>query len=119
MDGGIACEILQHKRGINQLACDFLAVVGLFEFSGLFERFFQRDLEFIRNHLGQSVHLTVAKAHNAADIADDGLRAHRAEGDGLGHAIAPIFFPAIFDDCLALVIGKIDVNVGRVNAPGI
>ena len=52
VDGGIACEILQHKRGINQLACDFLVIVGLFEFGGLFERFFQRDLEFVRDHLG-------------------------------------------------------------------
>ena len=73
MDGGITREILQHKRGINQLTRHLLAIVGLFEFGGLFERFFQCDLEFIRNHLGKPINFAVAEAHDAANIANDGL----------------------------------------------
>jgi hypothetical protein len=42
MDAGVAREIFQDQRRVNQFARDFLVLVSLLEFRRLLERLFQR-----------------------------------------------------------------------------
>ena len=119
VDRGVAREVFENERGVNQFARDFLGFVGLLEFRRLLERLFERHLQVERNHLGQPVAFAVAQAHHAAHVAHDGFRAHRAEGDDLRDGVAAVFFADIFDDVGAPVVGEINVNVRRIDAFGI
>ena len=116
---GVAREVFENERRVNQLARDFLGFVGLLEFRRLLERLFERHLQIERNHLGQPVAFAVAQTHHAAHVAHNGFRAHRAEGDDLRDGIAAVFFADIFDDVRAPVVGEINVNVRRIDAFGI
>ena len=119
VDGGVAREVFEDERGVDQLARDLLGFVGLLEFRRLLERLRQRHLQIERNHLGQPVAFAVAQAHHAAHVAHDGFRAHRAERDDLRDGIVAVFLADVFDDVGAPVVGKINVNIGRVDALGI
>ena len=72
VNAGVAREVFENQRGINQFARDFLGLVGLLEFRRLLERFFQRHLQIERNHFRQPVAIAIAQAHHAPDVAHDG-----------------------------------------------
>ena len=119
VDGGVAREVFENERGVDQFARDLLGFVGLLEFRRLFERLFERHLQVERNHLGQPVAFAVAQTHHAADVAHNRFGAHGAEGDDLRDGVAAVFFADIFNDVGAPVVGEIDVNVRRIDALGI
>ena len=116
---GVARDVFEDERGVNQFARDLLGFVSLLEFRRLLERLFQRHLQIERNHFRQPVAFAVAQAHHAAHVAHHGFRAHRAEGDDLRDGIAAVFFADVFDDVRAAVVGEINVNVRRIDAFGI
>ena len=119
MDAGVAHDVFEHESGVHEFARHLLGVVRLLEVRRLLERLLQRHLQLVWNHLRQPVALAVAQAHHATHIADDGLRAHRAEGDDLRDGIAAVLLADVFDDIGAAVIGEVDVDVGRIDALGI
>ena len=85
----------------------------------MLERLLQSHFQFVGNHLGQPIAFAVAQAHDAADIAHDGFGAHGAEGDDLRDGIAAVFLAHVFDHVGAAVVGKVDVDIGRIDAFGI
>ena len=117
--GGVARQVFQHERGVDQLAGDFLGVVGGLEFGRLLQRLRQVHLQVGRDHLGEPIALAVAQPHHAAHVAHDRFGAHRAEGDDLRHGIVAVFLADVFDDVGAAVVGEIDVDIRRVDAFGI
>jgi hypothetical protein len=83
------------------------------------ERLRQRHLQFGGDQLRQPVAVAVAQPHHAAHVAHHRFRAHGAEGDDLRDGTAPVFFADVFDDVRPAVIGKINVNIRRIDALGI
>ena len=119
VDTGVAREVFEDERGVNQLARDLFIFVSLLEFRHLLERFRQRHFQFGRNQFRQPVAVAIRQTHHAADIAHHRFCAHRAEGDDLRDGIAPVFFADIFDHVRAAVVGEINVNIRRTDALGI
>ena len=119
VDRGVARQVFEDERRVDQFARDLLVLVGLLEFRRLLERLFQRHLQIERDHLRQPVALAVAQAHHPAHVAHDRFGAHRAEGDDLRHRLPPVLLPDVFDDIGAAVVGEINVNIRRVDALGI
>ena len=119
VDGAIAGDVLKDEGDIDQFARGRFGLVSLPEVGGLFEGLFERHLQLEGDHLRQPITLGVAQAHDAADVAHDGLGAHCAERDDLRHAIAAVFVADVFDHVRAAVVGEVDVDVGRVDALGI
>ena len=112
----VSREILEDKRGVNQLAGNIFVLVSLLQFRHLLERLRQIHLQVGGNQFCKPVTVTVRQTHHASDIAHNGFRAHRAEGDDLRHGIASIFFTDVFNHIRAAVIGKINVNIRRADA---
>ena len=79
----------------------------------------KRDLELIRDELGDAVHFTVGHVHHAADVAEDALGEHAAEGDDLADVVAPVFFLNIADDLVAALHAEVDVDIRRADALGV
>ena len=119
VDGGVARDVFKDERGVNQLARDLLGFVSLLEFRRLLERLRQIHFQIDRNHLRQPVALAVTQTHHAPHVAHDGFRTHRAERDDLRDGFAPVFFTDILNDIGAPVVGKINVNVRRVDTLGV
>ncbi len=119
MHGSVAGEVFEDESDVDYLARDLFGLIGLLEFRGLLEGFGQIHFQLVRNHFGKAVTVAIAQTHDARDIADDGLGAHGAEGDDLRDRVASVFLADIFDDLRASIIGKVDVDIGRVDAFGI
>ena len=112
----VAGEIFENQGGIDQFMGDLFGLVSLLKVRRHPHRFFQRHLQFVGNHLGQPVAVGITQAHDATDIPQNRFGAHCAEGDDLRHRIASIFLAHIFDHVSPAVVGKVDVDIGRVDA---
>ena len=119
MDGCVAGEVFQNERGVDQFSRDFLRFIRLLKFRRLFERLFQRHFQIERNHLGQPIAVSVAKAHHTPDIPHDRLGAHGPKGDDLSDGIAAIFLSHVFNYIRSAIVGEIDINIGWIDALGI
>ena len=119
VDAGVARDVFKDERGVDQFTGDLLGFVGLLEFRRLLERLRQIHFQVERNHFRQPVAIAIGQTHHAADVAHDTFRAHRAEGDDLRDGIVPVFFADIFDDVRTAVVGKINVDIRRIDAFGI
>jgi len=113
---GVSREVFEHEGGIDEFASGFFSIVSLLEIRRLLQRLVERHLQIEGDHLGQPVAFAVAQAHDTANVAHYGLRAHRAEGDDLGDGIASIFFADIFNDVGAAIVGEVDIDIGRIDA---
>ena len=71
VNAGVARDVFEDERGVNQFARDVFVLVSLFEFGRLLERFFERHLQIERNHFRQPVAFAVAQTHHAANVAHD------------------------------------------------
>ena len=56
---------------------------------------------------------------HAGDVADDGSRLHRAEGDDLRDVLAAVLARDVLDDLAAAAFAEVDVDVGQRHALGI
>ena len=119
MNTGVARQVFENQRRINQLARDLFSLVSLLEFWRLLERLFERHFQIERNHLRQPVAVAIRQTHYAANVAHNAFRAHCAERDDLRDGIAPVFLADVFDDIRTAVIGEINVNIRRADTFGI
>ena len=91
----------------------FVTVIGLFQIRILLQCLIQRDVQFIRNHLGDRIAEAVRKIHCASDIANDAPGCHGSEGDDLHHLILAILTCDIIDDFLSSLEAEVHVNIGH------
>src|SRR5207248_7657103 len=77
--------------GVQTCALPIFRLVQLLQLRLLLERLLESDTELEGNELRDPVHVAVAHAEHAADVAHDGLRGHGAVGDDLRDSLAPVF----------------------------
>ena len=85
----------------------------------LLERLVERHVERRRDLLGDLVDVGERHLEHAADVADDRLRLHRAEGDDLRDVLAAVLPRDVVDDLAAPPLAEVDVDVGQRHALGI
>ena len=56
---------------------------------------------------------------HARDVAHDGARLHRAEGDDLRDVLAAVLAGDVVDDLAAPPLAEVDVDVGQRHALGV
>ncbi len=128
---GVAGEVFQFQRQVDQGASLLILFVGFAEFLddpvGFLLRLF-RAAERIgqgqverpwRHQLGQPVDLSVGHAQYAAGIAQHRLGRHRAVGDDLADPVATVFLRDVVDHLVASIHAEVDVEVGHRHAFGI
>ena len=71
------------------------------------------------DQLGDAVDFGVAHVEHAAHVFDGRARAHGAEGDDLGHLLAPVFFGDVLNHFAAPASAEIDIDIGHGDALGI
>ena len=113
---GVARRALEPARDVDELLDLGVLLVGLLERRRLREGLVEGHLEVERDHLRDLVDLGVAHVHHAADVAHDGLRLHRPEGDDLGHVLAAVLLRDVLDDLAPARLAEVDVDVGGADA---
>ena len=116
---GVARHPLEAPADVEDLL--HLRVLGrhVLEDRVLVERLVQRHVERGRDLLGDAVDVGVRHVQRAADVAHDGLRLHRAEGDDLRDVLAAVLAGDVVDDFAAAALAEVDVDVGHRHALGI
>ena len=113
---GVAGDALEMPREVDD---PFDARVGihlLAEGRGDLEGLVELDPELVRDGLGDAVHLAVAVAKDAPDVADGGPGQHRAERDDLGDVVLAVLAPDVGDDLLASAVLEVHVDVRHRHA---
>jgi len=78
----------------------------------LLERLVERHVERRWNLLGHFVDVGKRHLEHAPDVADDGLRLHRAKGDDLRDVLAAVFPCDVLDHFAAPPLAEVDVDIG-------
>ncbi len=71
----------------------------------------QGDVQDVRDHLGDPVHLAVRHVQGPAHVPDHGPGLHFPEGDDLGHVVLAVLFGHILEDLLPALDAEIDVDI--------
>ena len=128
---GVAGEILERAREVDQLAHRLLGLVGLAEVGadalgllarlvGHAQRVVQRDVQRPRRDgLGDAVDVAVAHAQHAPGVAQHRLGRHGAVGDDLADLVAAVAAGHVVDHLVAAVHAEVDVEVRHRHAFGI
>src|SRR5260370_981115 len=99
-----------------ELLGGFLGCDCLLQFGVLFNRAFQCDSEFVRNHFSDAVGVGITQSHHSSNIADYALRAQCAKGNDLRYGSGTILFSYVVDHFSPPILAKIDVDIGRTDA---
>ena len=102
-----------HAALIDDGASDGVTI----DFGGELRRFFdgviKRNVELVRDHLGQLVRFCEVEVVDSRKVADDHLGAEGPEGDDIGYTVLTIFIAHIVDHFVAAAHAEIYVKVGR------
>jgi hypothetical protein len=107
----VASEAFQRPRKINQSTNLLLGLVETPEFFVIGERFFERDADFERNELRDSVDVAIRQPEYPANVSDNRFGGHRTERDDLRNAISTVTLGDIFDDAITPLDTEVDVEV--------
>ncbi len=96
-----------------------VVLLHLLEHRVLLERLVEGHVQCRRDLLGDLVHLREGPLEDAADVLDDGLGLHRAEGDDLRDVLAAVLARDVLDDLAAAPFAEVDVDIGQRHALGV
>ena len=88
--GGVARHPLQLLRDADELVDPIVPRHELAQLRAGLDGAVERDVQLVRDRLGDPIGLGVGEAHGAADVADGRLRAERPEGDDLRHPVVAV-----------------------------
>ena len=114
----VARHPLQGARGIYQAAHLLRALIKLFEF-GQRKRVVNGHIEFLRNGTRHNVNVSIGHAQGSSNIADGCPCRHGTKGDDLRNVVGAVFARDVFDDLVATVIAKVNVDIGHGNTLGV
>ena len=83
---------------------------------GLFQRFFQGDVQLVRDELGDAVRFAVGKLHGPRHVLQRGFCRHGPKRDDLRHVFPAVLLRDVVNHFAAAVHAEINVNVGQGNA---
>ena len=77
------------------------------------QRLIKRNVQFLRNHLRNTVYECIWEIHNSSHITDNTFRRHRTKRNDLYDPIGSIFADYIIDYFLTSLETEIHVNIGH------
>ena len=115
--GGMTGHTLERFGNINETANGFVIAVHITERA--LECLFDGDVQVIGNGFCYGIHVGIAHAKHAPDVADDCLCRERSKGGDAADVISAVFFGNVFDDLAAAVIAEVRIKVGHTDALGV
>ncbi len=79
------------------------------------QRLVEGHVEREGDGLGHLIYGGVGHAHDPANVPDDGLGLHGAEGDDLADVVAAVLPGHIVDDLLTALVAEVDVQIGHAD----
>src|SRR5574340_788430 len=76
----------------------------------------QLDVQNIRYHLCDTIHIAIGNIQGTTDIAYDGARLHFTERDDLGYLVAPVLLHYITDNVVPTLRTKISVDIRHTDS---
>ena len=119
MRADVAREPLEPSREVDEPANFLFLLVHRAQLGIVRERFVERDADLERDQLRDPVDVAVRHAEDAADVAHDRLRGHRAVGDDLRDAVVAIAPAHVVDHAVPPFDAEIDVEVRHRHALGV
>ena len=118
VNGSMARDPFDQAGGFQQLLHLRLLVMRLLEVGDLLQRLFDADrlAGDVGDHLRHAVHVRQRNFHHAAHIAHRRPRLHAAKGDNLRHLVFAVAGDGVADHLFALIVGKVEVEVGHGDA---
>ena len=108
----VARHTLKRACRIHQSTHLLRTFIKLFEF-GERQRALDGHIEFLRNGTGYHVNVGIGHAKGSSNVANGGSCRHGTKRDNLRDVIGSVFTGNVFNDLVAAVIAKIDVDIGH------
>ena len=112
MGGRVPDQALEFAGVLQQPLVDGI-LLRLGQLRNHLHRLVERHVQLRRHQLGQVIDVPERHVERPADVADDGARLHRAEGDDLGHVVLAITLADVVDDTVTVAVVEVDVDVGH------
>ena len=96
---------------INQMMNLFVLCVHSCKLRIHLECLINRNIQFIRNHLGNRIDLRIRQIHHTSHITDDASCRQRTERYNLHHAVFSVFSHYIINDFLPSFKAKVNINI--------
>ena len=109
----MAVQPFQLQGNINQLAGGLFAITHRAKVCVLLQRLFQRNRvrRIVRNHLGDTVNLTIRQLQHAAHITHDGTRFQLSECNNLRYTIIAVAAAHILYHLAPTILTEVHVKV--------
>ena len=98
-------------RRIDQIMNLFLILIDFFEFRVHLQRFVNRDIQLLRNHFCNGIHLCIWKIHNTTDITDNTTGRQCTKCNDLYDTVIPVFTSYIIDNFLSSFKTEVNVDI--------
>ena len=101
---------------LEELSCSGLVGYRPFQFRVFSNGRIQRDVQLIRNHLGNAIGIAITPTQYPANVAHDAFRFKLAKRDDLRDSALTVFLTDVFQDFPAARFAEIHVDVRGRNA---
>ncbi len=109
-------QSLQLPAHVNELSDPIVLFIGLSQLRILPQGLIQRHIQLCGHHLGDGVHKSVRKVHDAAHVPDHALGRQRSERDDLRDLVPPVLVRDIVDDFAPSLEAEVHVDIGHGDA---
>ncbi len=75
------------------------------------DRILERDVQHLRNELGEPIPLRVRQPEDPTDVAQHALCLERSEGDDLANVLFPVLLGYILNDVVPPLLTEVDVEI--------
>ena len=104
-------QSLQTFRCIDQFMDFFILFICLLKFRIHLQSFVDCDIQFLRDHLGDRIHLCIRQIHHTSDITDNASRCQRTKRNDLNDTVIAIFSSDVINNLLPSFKTKVNVNI--------
>ena len=111
MHGRMPRQSLQTFRCIDQFMDFFILFIYLLKFRIHLQSFVDCDIQFLRDHLGDRIHLCIRQIHHTSDITDNASRCQRTKRNDLNDTVIAIFSSDVINNLLPSFKTKVNVNI--------
>ena len=96
---------------IDQIMNLFLLLISFFKLRIHLQSFIDRDIQLLRNHFCNSIHLCVREIHNTSDITDNTTGRQCTKRNNLYDTVIPVFTSYIINNFLSSFEAEVNVNI--------
>ena len=116
MHGSMTRQSFQSPGSIDQVMDLRLVLISFFELRIHLESLVDRDIQLLRDHLGDRIDLCIRKVHHTAYITDNTPRRQRTKSNDLNHAVITVLTANIINHFLSSFETEIHVDIRHGNS---